>query len=291
MWLRLAWLGALVAGCAAGTEGDDFLPDVFHPDGRDAESGDPGTRPDGLVMDSPIPDGYGLEIGEGGDACGIRNACGGCTSLRASPGTPCGGCDGSYTCAGPEEVRCAGGCSLVGCADNTREGFISPTTWPEIAACGGGFSVAGILHAVVSCDRQAGNTSTNPMGTACSAADLCAEGWRPCASPAEVRDRTTGGVPTDWPTSTFFAAAVSGPADDEVCGIGTNDIYGLGSAGGSADRGTCAPLTRASGDQCGDLPAPWDCGEATGIWQYDEATLVTKPGPQGGGVLCCLGAT
>jgi hypothetical protein len=82
---------------------------------------------------------------------------------------------------------------------------------------------------------------------------------------------------------------VSGPNDGDECGIGTNDFYGLGTAGGSADRGTCAPLDRSSGDKCDDVPPPWDCGEATGIWQYDEATKATKPGPAGGGVLCCLG--
>jgi len=275
----------------AGEE-DDFPFDTGREDVvRDADSAtDPGVRPDGISLDAPLPDGYGLEVAEGGDGCVVRNPCGGCANLRSSPGTPCGGCDGEYACNGPDDVRCVGGCNPVGCADNTREAFLSPTTWPEIAACGGGFQVAGILHAVVSCGRNAGNNSTNPTGTGCSPADLCAEGWRPCASPREVTDRTAGGMPSDWPASSFFAASVSGPADDEVCGIGTNDIYGVGSAGGSADRGTCLPLTRTSGDQCDDLPSPWDCGTSPGIWQYDEASQVTKPGPGGGGVLCCLGA-
>ncbi|MBI5487608.1 MAG: hypothetical protein HY905_09770 [Deltaproteobacteria bacterium] len=281
----------VLGGCSAGGEADDYMPDIYHPEATDgdADAGDPGARPDGLSLDSPLPDGYGLEMSEGGDGCGIRNACGGCTVLRYSPGQACGGCGGTYECNGPDELRCVGGCSPVGCADLTREGFLSTEDWPEIAACGGGFEVAGVLHSTPTCDRDAGNTSTNPMGTGCSAADLCAMGWRLCASAAEVGDRTrSGGVPSDWAASTFFAAAVSGPADDEVCGIGENDVYGIGSAGGGADRATCAPLTRTSSDKCDDLPSPWDCGDVSTVWQYDEATQITKLGPQGGGVLCCL---
>jgi hypothetical protein len=32
------------------------------------------------------------------------------------------------------------------------------------------------------------------------------------------------------------------------------------------------------------LPAPWDCTRSSG---YDEALVVIKTGPEGGGVLCC----
>jgi hypothetical protein len=287
--LRLATLAVLAAGCSPASD-DENLTDYGRPDVHDGEAVDIGPRPDGISIDSPLPDGYGIEVSEGGDGCGIRNACGGCSNLRASPGQACGGCGGTYACNGPEDVRCVGGCSPVGCADNSREGFRSTTTYTEIAACAGGFGIAGLFDIAVSCDRNAGNTSTNPSGSGCSAEDLCAEGWRLCASPAEVRDRTHAGIPDDWEANAFYAAKVSGPASDEVCGMGTNDFYGLGSTGGGADRGTCAPLTRTSGDQCGDLPSPWDCGESPGIWQYDEATQVTKPGATGGGVLCCLGA-
>lgn len=287
----VVWLSLGMVGCAA-TEADDedvYLPEVTPRDiVRDADAAPDGPRPDGIYLDVPLPEDYGLEIAEGGDACAVRNPCGGCSNLRASPGTPCDGCGGTFACNGPEDVTCVTMCSLNGCADNTREAFLNLTTYPEIAACGGGFQEPGVLHAVPGCARNAGNNSTNPNGIGCSIADLCAEGWRPCASPLEVEQRTSAGVPSDFPASAFFAAAVSGPADDEVCGIGTNDFYGLGTAGGGADRGTCAPLTRSSGDKCDDLPAPWDCGEATGIWQYDEADQATKPGPQSGGVLCCL---
>ncbi len=83
-----------------------------------------------------------------------------------------------------------------------------------------------------------------------------------------MRDRTSGGtIPSDFEANAFYAARVSGPESDEVCGMGENDFYGLGTAGGGADRGTCAPLTRTSGDQCGDLPGPWDCGDSPGLWQ------------------------
>jgi hypothetical protein len=286
--LRLATRAVLAAGCSAASDDGDDRPDYGRPDVHDVEVG---PRPDSFSIDSPLPDGYGIEVADGGDGCGIPNSCGGCSNLRGTPGAPCGGCGGTYACNGPEDVRCVGGCSPVGCADNSREGFRSTTTYPEIAACAGGFQIAGLFDIVVSCDRNAGNTSTNPSGTGCTAEDLCAAGWRLCASPLEVRERTSGGtLPDDWEANAFYAAKVSGPDSDEICGIGDNDFYGLGSVGGGADRGTCVPLTRTSGEKCEDLPSPWDCGESTGLWQYDEASKVTKPGATGGGVLCCLGA-
>ena len=289
----VVWLSFVVVGCAAtGADDEDvYLPEVSpHDVVRDGDTVPDGPRPDGIYLDVPLPEDYGLEIADGGDACAVRNGCGGCSNLRASPGTPCGGCGGAYACNGPEDVMCVGGCSPSGCADNTREGFQTLATYPEIAACQGGFQVAGILHSVPACGNNAGNNSTNPNGIGCSIADLCAEGWRPCASPLEVGQRTTAGIPSDFPDVSFFAAAVSGPASmgDGECGIGSNDFFGLGTAGASADRGTCAPLTRSSGEKCDDLPPPWDCGDSGAVWQYDEADQATKPGPQGGGVLCCL---
>lgn len=296
MQARIAGLCLSVAlvGCAAtGADDEDvYLPEVTPRDVvRDGDAEPDGPRPDGIRLDVPLPEDYGLEVSEASDACAVRNPCGGCANLEASPGTPCDGCGGTYVCAGPDEVTCATMCSPNGCADSTREAFLNMTTYNRIAACAGGFQVAGLLHATPQCSRNAGNNSTNPNGIGCSIADLCAEGWRPCASPREVQQRTGAGIPSDFPAASFFAAAVSGPADDDICGIGSNDFYGLGTAGGTADRGTCAPLTRSSGDQCDDLPAPWDCGEST-TWpnQFDEADKVTKPGPQGGGVLCCLAA-
>ena len=96
-----------------------MIPDVSRPDRADAadDGGGPDTRPDGISLDVPLPDGYGLEMTEGGDGCGLRNSCGGCTTLRYSSGQACGGCGGAYECAGPDELRCVGGCSPVGCAD------------------------------------------------------------------------------------------------------------------------------------------------------------------------------
>jgi hypothetical protein len=280
----------LMFGCAAVEDdpGDSWwVPEATREDG--AEATVPDVRPDGISLDSPLPDGYAVEVTEATDGCGIRNACGGCGRLRSDPGTPCGGCGGEYVCNGPEDVLCDGGCNPIGCSDFTREGFLSPSTYPEIAACAGGFSVAGITGSSSTCGRAAGNSSLNPSGTGCSLSDLCAEGWHPCGSPAEVRDRTTAGIPTDFPAASFFAAAVSGPASDEVCGIGTNDFYGVGTAGSSADRGTCAPLNRSSGEKCDDIPPPWACEDSGVAWQYDEAARAVKPGPGGGGALCCLG--
>lgn len=280
----------LLAGCA-GVENGQITPRDVGAEDREAAPPDVDrdARTDGLALDFSLPDGYGTEVAEASDGCGIRNSCGGCLRLRAEPRTACGGCGGQYECNGPDSVVCVGGCSPIGCSDGLREGFVSVDDYPEIAACAGGFGVAGILWSEPMCTRRAGDDSSNPNGTGCSLSDLCAEGWRPCASPAEVRDRTDDrGCEVEWPAGSFFAAAVSG-AGSNRCGIGEDDFFGCGSAGRSPDRGTCAPLNRSSGEKCRDIPPPWQCEDRGVTSQFDEAVRAVKSGPAAGGVLCCLG--
>jgi hypothetical protein len=66
--------------------------------------------------------------------------------------------------------------------------------------------------------------------------------------------------------------------------IGTNDVHGCGNFGLAEDR-NCAPLDRhLSHTECDQAP-PWACGNNnTGT---TEGLLVTKPGSNAGGVLCC----
>jgi hypothetical protein len=171
------------------------------------------------------------------------------------------------------------------------------TTFPEIAGCAGGWTIAGIINPESgsaippNCGRLSGDDSFNPEGWECSAADLCANGWRICSSARDVSERTKGwtkgcGADADWPPGTFFAAAVSGTGDNE-CKLGVNDIFGCGSAGDGADAGTCAPLTKYSDDKCDALPSTWDCGNGYLTTNLTEAKDVKKTGPEGGGVLCC----
>jgi len=40
------------------------------------------------------------------------------------------------------------GCTLNGCSDGTREGFLDIMAYPKIAACSGGFSVPDLINAI-----------------------------------------------------------------------------------------------------------------------------------------------
>lgn len=230
-------------------------------------------------------------------SCIIRNDCGGCAPLEGVPGAECDSCGGIWECEGTEAVKCVGGCDTIGCSDGEREGFTDVEMFPEIAGCAGGWTVPGLIvpdsGGVVepACGRLSGDDSFNPSGLDCSAADLCANGWRLCSSPRDVADRTKGwdkgcGTDSDWPPGSFFAAAVSGTGSNE-CMFGVNDIFGCGSVGARADTETCYPLNKYSDDFCDALPSRWDCGEGSLTTNLHEARDVTKDGPEGGGVLCC----
>jgi len=219
--------------------------------------------------------------------CMPTNECGGLGVLAILPGEACGNCGGSYVCDGLDSVRCSDPCmDIFGCSDGEREAFTDATAFPDIAGCSGGWSEKGILDQGPLCSRLSGDDSSNPEGIGCSSADLCAEGWHICESPEEVAASSPDGCTGDIPPNTFFAAAVSGDGGDSCDAGGTNDLFGCGTIGRGADS-SCAPLTRASGDQCGDLTGEWDC---PGSWLFgsdSEAEDVRKSGPGGGGVLCC----
>jgi hypothetical protein len=91
----------------------------------------------------------------------------------------------------------------TGCADGEREGFLDVGTYPDIAGCGGGWTIPGIsLFAPAAapacpglapedtrnpaCDNAAGDDGANPEGTGCNVADLCAPGWHVCLDAPEV---------------------------------------------------------------------------------------------------------
>jgi hypothetical protein len=227
--------------------------------------------------------------------CPVTNACGGCSVLATEPGLECGSCGGEFVCDGEEAVRCADPCmDLYGCADGEREAFTDATAFPDVAGCSGAWTTAGILDTEPVCGRDSGDDSGNPNGISCSAADLCAEGWGVCTlAELAAASPTVGCDATDIAPDTFFAAAVSGPGDEECAEGETDDLFGCGTVGLGADAATCAPLNRSSGDKCDDLPGVWDCpGEWYEINSHDEAQDVRKTGPSNGGVLCCriLGA-
>jgi hypothetical protein len=174
----------------------------------------------------------------------------------------------------------------TGCADGTREAFVSVADYPSIAGCSGAWSVPGVTgNPQPACDRQGGNDGPLSLGSGCSAADLCAPGWHVCALDTEVAaDSPTGcvgAVVGDVPPM-FFATGQSGP-ENATCGVGSNDVFGCGTLG-EAPNADCSPLDRFSDDLCGVIGAPWSCGTD----DTHEADFVTKTDSTAGGVLCCV---
>ena len=218
--------------------------------------------------------------------CISPNACGGCSVLAQEPGAPCGRCGGVYVCEGPDSVVCDDPCAeLIGCSDGEREGFLDPQEFPNIAACAGGWSKAGVFGTVPECNRLSGDDTINPTGSGCSMADLCAEGWHVCDSLEEIGSASSVGCAYSWEPGTFWVAAISGDGGRECGPTGADDLFGCGSVGLMAND-SCLPLTRSSGDKCGDIPETWDC--PGGLFGSDsEAEDVKKMGVGGGGVLCC----
>jgi hypothetical protein len=197
------------------------------------------------------------------------------------------------------------GCGVAeGCADGAREGFVDGTLFPNIAGCAGGFGVPGVLVGLVqTCGGSAGDDSANPSGVGCSAADLCSPGFAVCETEADVAARSPSGCTgiTNEP-GLFFVTRQSGTGCG-TCALGTtigpvcaqcqcaagcaptaalgNDLFGCGTVGEAAVG--CGVLDRFSSDFCSQLPSPWTCP----IGSCSEALSVSKPGPAGGGVLCC----
>ncbi|MDO9016495.1 MAG: hypothetical protein Q8S73_17180 [Deltaproteobacteria bacterium] len=195
-----------------------------------------------------------------------------------------------------------------GCADGVRDAFLDRASHPVIAGCAGGFTNAGLSReSSPTCARGAGDDGPNPTGSGCSATDLCAPGWHVCRSAQDVAAHSPDGCggARDAAAGTFYATRQTGPGcghcatgADATCGSNdcrtgcaqtdrtSNDIFGCGTLGDSPQASSCGPLDRFSQNLCTALRAPWRCdGDRDGLRESD---LVVKPGPEAGGVLCCL---
>ncbi|MEZ4406095.1 MAG: hypothetical protein R3A52_06440 [Polyangiales bacterium] len=236
------------------------------------------------------------------------NAANGCETNTNTSTTHCGAC--GRACASGQ-VCSAGACvndpAVHGCADGTREGYLSLASYPNIAACAGGFQVPGVLSTTLNpaCGRAGGNSGGRATGVGCNVADLCAVGWHVCASAAEVMSRSSTGCTNASPTAgQFFTTRQSStgcgvcatgtnfanpPCDSSSCTAGcggsdavSNDFFGCGSAGGAPST-VCSPLNAFSNNLCASLPAGWSCGSDG----YREAHNVVLNNPAAGGALCC----
>jgi len=178
-----------------------------------------------------------------------------------------------------------------GCSDGTREGFRESSVWPLIAGCAGGFSQPGVIGSLKpSCALRAGDSSNNPTGVGCGAADLCDTGWHVCLDGPDVRSHSPTGdcegcVLAGEPR--FFLVATGATATG-VCTSDrntTNDLHGCGGLG-QPESQDCPPLDRRMGfADCRETENIWSCGTAS--QGTEEAEVVIKSGPTLGGVLCC----
>jgi hypothetical protein len=172
-----------------------------------------------------------------------------------------------------------------GCADGEREALEDELVYPDIAACGGGWTVPGVVVNVTNCDREGGDDGINPGGTECSVEDLCSEGWHVCQDRVEVMDDGIANCNDEaiaWGGNSFYATRQSGEGGNDCDPTGVNDVFGCGDVGHTMIN-NCAPLNRSTANGCVALPAPWECD--TSLTQ--EAEFIVKPGPEFGGVLCC----
>lgn len=213
-----------------------------------------------------------------------------------------------------------------GCSDGQREGFVDDAKYPNIAGCGGGFGIPGVLpfnpgtapacptlatHDTVTpaCGRAAGDDGANPSGAGCAVSDLCEAGWHVCSSAADLATHSPTGcsgatVPGD-PEMFFVTRQSSNGCGD--CATGTRTDADCNSAG--CTRG-CANTASTSNDVfgCGNLGAtsplvdcaPIDrfsnnlCNDVGTNWScvddgsgLCEAYAIVHTGPAFGGALCC----
>jgi hypothetical protein len=143
----------------------------------------------------------------------------------------------------------------TGCADGQREGFVDTVAYPDIAGCGGGWTIPGVsLFAPAAapacpglvpedtrhpaCDHGAGDDGANPTGTGCNVADLCAPDWHVCLDAPDVLTASGGEGCVDATQSgdppLFFATRQSSTG----CGV---------CATGDRTDATCTSLSCASG--------------------------------------------
>jgi len=285
---QMAALDGLGRRAPLQSGGGSPAPDSGNPvDGAGAVNASGGALGGGGAGGGGGTAGNGGSSGTGGSAVpDATDAGGGASNSGGSLGA--GGTSAADGAAGGGATgnggAVAGDGGIIGCADGQREGFLDVTTYPDIAACDGGFQVPGVVGLTgPACGRAAGDDGSLPDGSGCNAEDLCAAGFHLCASATEVGTKSiTGCVGAVVGTASVFYLTEQSGGGQQKCGPGTNDVFGCGNVGYRVSSG-CAPLDSASGDVCSALVAPWSCGTDLTA----EALHVVKPGPTAGGVLCC----
>jgi hypothetical protein len=250
---------------------------------------------DGAAVSTGAGGSRGGAGGGNADAPPMPDAAAGDSGGLDGAGAGAGDGDGPSADAAGEAGSDAPMISPVGCADGTREGYVNVGGYPLIAACSGGWQVAGLLATgsyTPQCARQGGNDGPHPAGAGCSVADLCAEGWHVCLTAHEVFQNAgdcKDAVGPAGATKMFFvtrqrALGNTCPAANDV---GTNHLHGCGNFGSPEDK-SCTPFPVLLKDTDCTANTPWLCPVTTsGTTTHNEYETVTKPGSGHGGVLCC----
>jgi hypothetical protein len=68
---------------------------------------------------------------------------------------------------------------------------------------------------------------------------------------------------------------------------GTNNVYGCGTIGSTADHTSCTPLTRMLRDSDCNAQMPWSCADGALGTSTTELNIITKSSSARGGALCC----
>ncbi|MBT9558514.1 MAG: DUF4360 domain-containing protein [Myxococcales bacterium] len=189
--------------------------------------------------------------------------------------------------------------AAVGCADGSREGYLGVSTYPNIAACGGAWSIPGIANfapayapacpglavndtRTPACGRTAGDDSANPYGNGCNAEDLCAEGWHICLGVNDLKEAT----PTPTTGCTGSVPPGSGPLwfatrqATNGCGRCADGLSVGSDCNSSACTFGCLNTERTTNDVfgCGNIGANGTCGGLGMTWTGNLCGSISSAG-------------
>ena len=185
-----------------------------------------------------------------------------------------------------------------GCSDGSREGYLDESMYPDIAACGGAWTIPGIANfapafapacpslqvndtRTPACNRQAGDDSSNPAGANCNAEDLCGEGWHICLGVNDLKAATPAGN-----GCTNAVAAGSGPTwyatrqATNGCGRCADGTSVAPSCNSSACTSGCLNTQSTTNDVygCGNIGVPGSCGGLGMTWTGNLCANISSAG-------------
>ena len=189
--------------------------------------------------------------------------------------------------------------ATAGCSDGSREGYLDLAGFPNIAGCGGAWTIPGIANfapafapacpslavndtRTPACGRQAGDDSANPSGNDCNAEDLCAEGWHICLGVNDLKEAT----PTPTTGCNGAVPPGSGPLwfatrqATNGCGRCADGTSVAASCNSAACTSGCLNTQSTTNDVygCGNIGAPGSCGGLGMTWTGNLCSSIASAG-------------